>query len=510
MLGHRVLTMEDYGTMLKRRWWIVAIPALLLPIVAYAASYLVPPQYVSQTLVLVEQQKVPDDYVRSVISEDLSSRLASMSEQIMSRSRLEPIIEKYNLYGNKKQTMDDRLDLVRKDIGIKPIGSRNGGVPGFYISFRASEPKTAQLVCGEITSLFVTENLHQREQSAEGTTDFLTQQLNQAKHTLDDQDAKLAEFKMTYMGRLPGDDAANSNMLSSLGAQLDAATQALSRMEQDHTYMQALLAQQVHDQSLAETGDRPSAAPGAQQMELRQLQAQEAELTARYTPDYPDVVAVRRQIAELRRQMAAPAAPSPSRDSAPRSNRPESPSVQQLRAQLRAQEQAIAQKKQDQMAISGQMRGYQEKLHASPKVEEDFKNMTRDYQNAQKSYDDLLAKKTQSKMATDLERRQQGEQFRVMDEPNLPDAPTFPRRNVYGMGGLAAGLLLGLGISGLLEYRDTALRSERDIWAFTKLPTLGVISLMEEPLPAEKQSRPRIFGRRRDAAALAKPLNVGG
>ena len=123
MLGHRALTLQDYTTILKRRWWIIAIPAIIFPIVGFGITYLVQPQYVSQTLVLVEQQKFPESYVKAVVTEDLSERLATMKEQILSRSRLQPIIERFNLFANGKMSMDDRIDLTRKNIGIAPIQS---------------------------------------------------------------------------------------------------------------------------------------------------------------------------------------------------------------------------------------------------------------------------------------------------------------------------------------------------------------------------------------------------
>src|SRR3984885_11860517 len=176
MLGHRALTMQDYLTILKRKWWIIAIPAIIFPIVGFGITYLVQPQYVSQTLVLVEQQKVPESYVRSVVTEDLNGRLATMKEQILSRSRLQPIIERFNLFGGAKASMDDRIDMTRRNIGITPVQSeiaRTNGLPGFYISFKANDARTAQLVCGEIQSLFVSENLNDRAASAAGTTEFL-------------------------------------------------------------------------------------------------------------------------------------------------------------------------------------------------------------------------------------------------------------------------------------------------------------------------------------------------
>jgi uncharacterized protein involved in exopolysaccharide biosynthesis len=184
--------------------------------------------------------------------------------------------------------------------------------------------------------------------------------------------------------------------------------------------------------------------------------------------------------------------------------------VQQMRAQIRAMDLGIAQKKHDQAEVQAQLRTYQDRVASSPAVEEEYKSITRDNQTAQAFYDDLLNKLNQSKMATDLERRQQGEQFRVMDEPNLPESPSSPKRSAFVMGGLLLGLGLGLAIVALLEYLDTAIRSERDIWAFTKLPTLGVIGFTgeQEPVVAKR----KLFGRGSpDITAGGKPLmNAGG
>jgi hypothetical protein len=171
----------------------------------------------SQTLVLIEQQKVPEDYVKPVVEEDLGARLASMKEQILSRSRIQPIIERFNLYAGGQATMDDRVEMTQKAIGVKPIPSAVGGMPGFFITFKAQDARTAQQVCGEITSLFVSENLSAREQSAEGTTEFLKQQLADAKRNLDEQDAKLAAFEQKNIGRLPGQTVHLGDMSLAMG-----------------------------------------------------------------------------------------------------------------------------------------------------------------------------------------------------------------------------------------------------------------------------------------------------
>ena len=510
MLGHRTLSPEDYFAILKKRWWILAIPALILPILAYAASYLVSPQYTSQTLVLVEQQKVPESLVKPVIAEDITARLASMREQILSRSRLQPILERFNLFATDHMNMDDRLALMQKNIDIKPIQSEMAhGLPGFFISFKANDARTAQAVCEEITSMFVSENLRARADQTQGTTDFLRQQLDQAKRSLDDQDAKLAKFQQQYVGKLPGQEEGNLNMLNSLNTQLSASTQQIERMQQDRTLMEAMLSQQQHETA---TPEAQRLAPQTQQTELQALMSQEADLTARYTDDYPDVVAIRRKIKDLKHQMAQ--APAPSTGGSPVIAHNDSPETQKLQLQMKAMDMAIAQRRRDQAGIQGQVNLYQERISASPLVQEQYKNLTRDYQQAQAFYDDLLKKMNESRMASDLEHRQQGEQFRVMDAANLPDAPTSPKRPVFAAGGLVFGLALGLGIIALLEYRNTTLRTERDIWAFTKLPTLATISLLEESNPtAFNRFNPKkgLFSRRKSSNSEAdSPLIRAG
>lgn len=510
MLGHRKLNVDDYLAILKRRGWMILVPVVLLPLIAFGITFLIAPQYLSQTLVLIEEQKVPDEYVKPVISSDLDSRLASMKEQILSRSRIQPIIERYNLYATSHLSMDDRIDLARKSIEIKPIHSEiahSGGLPGFFISFKASDAHTAQLVCGEITSLFLGENLRSREASAQGTTDFLKGQLADAKRNLDEQDEKLAAFQRKYTGKMPGEESPNLNMLTSLNTQLEAATQALARMEQDKSYEEAMLTQQAQSPTAGASGPSTGIAPQAQQIELQGLLAQESELTNHYTADYPDVIAVRRKIAELRKQIAQAPMPSAAGQVSSSPSRFDSPAVQQLRAQIRATDVGVQAKRREQAQIQSAVRMYQDRIQSSPLVEQEFKQLTRDYQTAQTFYADLLTKMNHSKMATDLEIRQQGEQFRMMDAPNLPDGPTFPKRSAFALVGLAAGLFLGLLLIALLEYKDTALRTERDVWVFTKLPTLAVIAF-SEPVRIEGQKANRLsrIGRLRRSKQDAKTL----
>jgi polysaccharide chain length determinant protein (PEP-CTERM system associated) len=498
MLGHRELTMQDYAGMLKRRIWLILAFAVLSLVIGLGISYTLPPQYVSQTLVLIEQQKVPENYVKPVVNEDLGSRLASMKEQILSRSRIQPIIERYNLYGDSKSDMDDRVEMTRKAIGINPIRSdQSHGMPGFFISFKAQDAHTAQQVCGDITSLFVSENLSAREESAEGTTDFLKQQLADAKTSLDEQDAKLAAFQRKYIGMLPEQEQGNANALQALTTQLDAATQAVSRLQQNETILEAMIAQEPQETSRG-TSNTGTPEDGLK-AELKDAIKQEKELESVYTSSYPDVIAIKRRVASLQEEIAhAPAEPAKGETAVSPSD---SPQLRQLKLQLRGERQSLAAAKQEQARITQRVRSYESKIESSPMVEEEFKQVTRDHETALQFYNTLLTKMNESTMATALEHRQQGEQFRVMDAPNLPDAPTFPNHFKIAGSGLAAGLILGLFFAALLEYRDTSVRNERDIWAFTNLPTLAVVSYINDlAQPPAVRKRWRLFLR------TAKPV----
>ena len=500
MLGHRELTMQDYTGILKRRFWLILISAILFLGVGIGLTYVIQPQYVSKTLVLIERQKVPENYVQPVVTEDLGSRLASMREQILSRSRIQPIIEKFNLFAGHQNTMDDRIEMTQKAIGIEPIPSSvtsSYGTPGFYITFKAQDARTAQQVCGEITTLFVGEDLSTRQNAAEGTTDFLKQQLADAKAKLDDQDAKLAAFEQKNFGALPDEEAGNMDTLQSLTTQLDATTQALGRIQQDVTFLEAMVAQQTQDSQSAEPGSS-QASVDARKTELDDLIKQKESLEAQYTPDYPDVVAISRKIADLQAEIKrASAEPAPvSAPAASTVNHSDPPHLLQLKAQLRAAQASMANTKQEQARIQQEIRTYEARIQSRPQVEEQYKQITRDHQTALDFYNSLLKKIDESSMASAMELAQQGEQFRVLDAANLPDAPAFPNPFVFAGGGFVVGLLLGLALAALLEYRDTSLRNERDIWAFTKLPTLAVISRINDlPQPVRARTRWKLFSR---------------
>jgi uncharacterized protein involved in exopolysaccharide biosynthesis len=256
-----------------------------------------------------------------------------------------------------------------------------------------------------------------------------------------------------------------------------------------------MVAQQTQDSQSTEPGSS-GASVDERKTELQDLIKQKQALEAQYTPDYPDVVAISRKIADLKAEIARASAEPAQAPATSTANRSDPPRLLQLKAQLRAAQASMANTKQEQARIEQQIRTYEARIQSRPQVEEQYKQVTRDHETALEFYNSLLKKADESSMATALEQAQQGEQFRVLDPANLPDEPTFPNPFVFAGGGFAGGLFLGLLFAALLEYRDTSLRNEQDIWAFTKLPTLAVISRIKDlPQPVKPRSRWKLFSR---------------
>ncbi len=480
MIGQRQLNMEDYLALLRRRIWLLLIPSILGPLAGYGVTFFLQEQYRSQTLVLVESQKVPEKYVTSVASDDLNERLATMQEQILSRTRLQPLIEKFALYKEeqKRVPMEDLVDRLRGSIRVNPVramsGTQSGGLPGFYISVTDENARRAQSVCAEITSLFMDQNLKLREQRAEGTTEFLAKQLEEAQRELNEQDAKLAAFKRRYMGQLPDSSGANLGILNSMMTQLESVNQAITRAQQDKTYLNSMLSQQIAAwQSTKDTGS-----PESLQQQLAAMQAELVKMQAKYTSNHPDIVTMKKNIADVQKKIddaAAAEKDKPEEKTNTKATVQESPGIQNLRAQIYIQDQTIREKTHDQERLQQQIRDVQARIQLTPTVEQEYKELTRGYDTALGFYNTLLAKKNDSEMATELERRQQGEQFRVMDPANFPEKPYYPDRRFFALGGLGGGMALGTGIVLLLELRDKAIRTDRDVEALLGLPTLAMV-----------------------------------
>lgn len=484
MIENRELTMDDYLAMLRRRVKVILIPTLLAPLVGFAVSYAFPSKYTSTSLVLVEDQKVPEGYVKPAITEDLGQRVATLEQRALGADQLRPLIDRLQLA--KGRSVDDVIDDIRTNVGVLPLDAvaiasaarkkgQQGAIPGFNVTYTARTAREAQEVCAGVTDIMLNVNLKDRAQVAQSTTEFLGRQLDEAKRTLDNLDSQLASFKARYVGQLPGDEDSNLKILMGMNSQLDANTQTLSRAQQDKAYTESLLSQQLAAWKSSQTATNPQNL----EQQLATLQSQLVTLQGRYTDDYPDVVKTKQDIAELQKKIKeinSAAANAPAASSSPDdANLSEPPEIQQLRLQIHQYQQVITQATRDQQRLQEQIKIYQGRVALSPAVEEQYRKLTRDYDAAQKFYDDTSKQEKDSETQTAMEREQQGEQMTLQNPADLPDAPTFPNRFLFAGGGLAGGLALGVGLAMWLELRDQAVRTERDVLAVLELPVLSSV-----------------------------------
>ena len=473
MTSQRELTVEDYIKILRRRWPIIAIVAVVGGGLGLGMTKALPKRYTSETLVLVEQPAISN--IPQVVSSDTSERFASMQQEILSRSRLEPVIHQFNLYSEdvNRVPMEELVGRLRKAIDITPVQpmaqTRAEGLPGFTIGVTFSEALMAQQVCSTVTSMFMEENLKIQQDKAKLATDFLVAQLEQAKAKLDEQDARLAAFQRSHLDSLPDDRTTNLNMLGGLASQLDATTQALSRAQQDKTFAESSLAQQLAAWQATVDGRSPETS----EQQVAALDAQLAALKSKYTDDHPDVV-------KLKRDLAAAKAMAEANDPGTVAEKPgkaaaEPSQIQALRAQIHQYDSLIQNQTAQQEEIRRRIATYQARIESTPAVEQEYKELTRDYQTAVENYNDLLKRRDQAQMASALQQQQQGETFRVLDPASLPDKPSFPDPLKFGFGGLGGGMACAAGLILLLEMRDTSMRSDKDVEALLHLPVLATV-----------------------------------
>ncbi len=508
MTLQRELTLQDYLPILRRKHRMIIIPAILGALAGYLICLALPAKYTSHTAVLVEQPTVPDNYVKPVVSEDLNQRLASMQEQILSRTRLQHLVEQFGLYAKdtKRVPMEELVERLKKSIKVTALspmpGTRSAELPGFDVDVTLGEARLAQQICTEITSMFMGQSLRLRQQQAEDTTKFLAQQLDEAKAKLDEQDGKLAAFQSRYIGELPEDEHTNLTLLTGMTPQLAVVTQALNQAQQDKVFAESMLSQQLAAWKSSKEGSNPQTL----EEQLDSLQKQLLSLRGRYTDDHPDVMKLKNDIARLQEQLQSASAQDhgQANEQKARATGIEPQQIQQLRTQLHQIELTISQKKHEQEEMQRQIRTLQSRVQLSPMVQQEFKALTRDYQTALTFYNDLLKKRNESQMATELEQRQQGEQFRVLDPPSLPERPSFPNRQLFSLGGLGAGLALGLGMVYWSETLDKSMRTKRDVELYLKVPTLALIPSIS-PVTEMKNRNTKLAAVMRSARSLRAP-----
>ncbi len=518
---------EEYWSIIRRHRWLILLSIFVCWAMVWGIGWLLPATYQSEALILVEDQKVTSELVPPNVSVSLQDQLQSMTQQILSRTQLQGIIGRYHLYTKHGGLLaifepTDPVDQMRKDISITSVEvpGRNGDLTAFKIYYTGPTPELAQQVNSELTSAFLDQNMKSQQQLSQSTTSFFDNQLADARAKLEEQGAKVRAFKAQHVGELPDQLESNVQILSGVQNQLEQTQRALDRAQQQKLYLESIVQQYQSVQTDLGNGDSAETPP-ALDKELKNLRMQLAAERSQYTDNYPDVIALKDQIAKtekLKKQIEGEIATNQktgktSKDSvtsvagADFQNGAPTP-MMQIESQLKANQLEIKGYEKQEKTLEGRVAEYQTRLNMMPATEQALADVSRGYNESQKNYDSLLAKQSQSQLATSLEQNQQGQQFRLLDPAQLPDKPASPNHILLSLGGLILGIAVGVGLTALFELTDARVRNEEDLEGLVAARVLVGIPRISTPKEDHDRIRMRWMGRA--AAVVVVLLIVAG
>jgi polysaccharide chain length determinant protein (PEP-CTERM system associated) len=507
VLPGKKYTPEDFLQMALRQKWLIVIPFVLISTGTAIYAHFLPNKFRAQTSMLVVPQRVSEAYVRSTVTSKMEDRLRTISQQILSRARLEQVIQEFNLYPDYRRTttMEDVVERMRKDIELQPVRG-----DAFWVAYLSDNPRTAMKVADRLASMFIEENLKDREVLAEGTDQFLEAQLDDARRRLIEHEKKLESYRGRYMGELPSQLTSNLQVIQNTQMQLQSLAESLSRDRDRRMSSERAMADLQAQSSTASpapavSGELISLTSVGAPAQLEEARKALVGMQTRLKPAHPDILAVKRLIGDLEKKAASEAVSpggTPTASLTPQQVAQQT-RVAQLKADLDNIDRDIAHKQAEEERLRGVIAEYQRRAEAAPARESDLVELMRDYETLQKIYSSLLAKKEESKISANLERRQIGEQFKILDPARLPESPYSPNRARIDFIGALLGLAVGFGLATLLEYRDSSFRSEHDIVSCLALPVLAVVPRVTTI------AETRIRGRRRlVAGALAAAATI--
>jgi len=473
-------TPQDYTEIaMRRKWWII-IPFVVLMMGSYGVYKKLPKMYKATTLILVQPQKLPTNYVNPTVTLSITDRLPTISQQILSRTILEQVINQLHLLENPADPLrlTKKVNSLRKAIKIEvnPGGRGRETTSTFAISFEDENPVNAARIVNKIASVSIAENLKEREEQAHDTSQLFEKQLSEVEKRLKEKQVAIRRFKEQYMGELPDQQDANLRILERLQRELQTDNQSLIAAQQRKANLElqidqtrTAIAQRAADQTLV-TGDPLLTQLNDQRRRLQELQTQ-------YTDEHPDVIATKASIERLEAQLRERKfmTGQESKEATPILD----PTLDRLNQELQEVIDRIDRSNAEQANLKDRIAIYQRRIENAPKREEQISILLRDYNHLQETYQSLLDKKIQAQLAENLEKRQKRDQFKILDPALPPMNPFKPNRKQFF--GLA--VILGLGLGGCLafvrEHTDRSFHKADDVERFLGLPVIATLPRIE-------------------------------
>jgi len=482
---------HDFLEIFSRKRWLIVFTILLVLFGASIYCVLATDQYKSTTKILVIPPRVSEALVRPTMNYSVQERLATIREQVLSRTRLIKVIDELDLFrAERKSTSPELLvEKFKERIEIDVIKGKDV----FSLSFVHEDPMTAKLTATKLASFFIEQNIMVREQESQETAEFLNSQLDNTKAKLEEQEEKIKRYKSEYLGELPQQMEANLSLLSRLQDQEKSYAEALMRAADRKVLLESEMAK-LQRQALGPKDPTDSLFDA-----LEEKQKQLQDLSARYTDDYPTIIQLRREIGQLEEKIllmqggdnegtGEKIGTSSQRKTPIRRIRGESADIRRLRTQIDALNLEIAALRREKEQNRTRMNTIEARVARLPEREQELVSLTRDYENLKRSYDDLLNKKLQAGISRNLEEREKGERFQVLDPANLPSIPFKPDRlKVIGLAFLGSLVFAFGGVLGL-EILDPTLRDTKEFKYFYDIPILASIPVIQDEGYIRKQN----------------------
>lgn len=518
-VSRRPPDVEDYIDMLRRyRSWILG-PTFAGLVIAVMAAFFWPDTYISTAVMRITPPQVPEKLVPSNVTSQIAERLGAMHTEITSRGSLSDLIQRpaLDLYPRERQRkpMEDIVEEMRRNIRIELLeststaSSRTRPASAFRISFAYSDRYKAQAVVRELVTKFIEQNVTVLRNQASLTTSFLGDELRAAKDELDRIEAEITAFKMANQGRLPEQLSTNVQTLNALQMQLASVNEAINRNSQERLLLETQLQNLRNQASFIHSNMYGAGSQAVMNERLIQLnrvilESETALAAAReiYKEDHPDIRSTLRKLevlkrerdslAEEDRQVRADADAQRQKATNPQAARALEEiksGIATIQAQIKAKDQDIEQRLKQQAELNRAVQVYQARIEVSPANEQKYAALMREHGIAKNKYEEMAAKKELSETALNLEERKAGENLEVLDQASLPEQPAEPNRLLIATAGTGLGLMLGLFLAGMKEMKDTSLKNLKDVRAYTNLPVLTSVPLLENALLVRRKRR---------------------
>lgn len=465
------LQLRDYAAIAKRRRWSIIITALATALASLVIIWKLPNLYRSETVILVDPQKVPDNYVASTVTSSIADRLSTLQQEVMSPTRLKRLIDAMGLYPELKGKVGDQeiIAMMQKAIAVEVVTQGNRSLSAFRVAYQGRNPIEVAQVANQLAAMFIDENLKSREQQSYGTAEFLDNELEKTKKELEAKEKELGDIKSKYILDLPDSKQYHLEALTTLRTQLRSSQDKVERAQQEKMYLQSLASTTAPTVDL----DSTEANSSPYQSQIQKLESTLSELRARYGPSHPDVRktqvelnALRQKAEKVTTEEPAPAAVAPKRRMI------KNPVID---AQIEKLNDIVQSEATVQAKLNEQINFHVSKLERVPVFEQRISGLMRDYDSLRTHYATLNDKKLSADMSNNLENRQKGERFVILDPAPVPDRPTAPNRLLLSITALFGGLIGGAALAMLRELADESVRTEFEATSLIERPLLASI-----------------------------------